>query len=36
MRRRTAGMIILALGLLWVPLAAAAPPPSTVHRIGFL
>ena len=26
----------LALVYLWMPLAAAAPPPSTVHRIGFL
>ena len=36
MRRRTTGMIILALGLLWVPLAAEAQRPSTVHRIGCL
>ena len=26
----------LALVYLWMPLAAAAPPPTTVHRIGFL
>jgi putative ABC transport system substrate-binding protein len=26
----------LALIFLWTPLAAAAPPPTTVHRIGFL
>src|SRR5262245_6235513 len=25
-----------ALVFLWTPFAAAAPPPSTVHRIGFL
>ena len=28
--------LIIALALLVTPLAAAAPPPSTVHRIGFL
>ena len=26
----------LALVFLWLPLATAAPPPTTVHRIGFL
>ena len=36
MRCRTAGMIIRALGFLWVPLVAAAQPSNTVHRIGFL
>jgi hypothetical protein len=28
--------LIIALALLATPLAAAAPPPSTVHRIGIL
>jgi putative ABC transport system substrate-binding protein len=31
-----ARIAILALVFLWTPFAAAAPPPSTVHRIGFL
>ena len=31
-----ARIAVLALVCLWMPLAAAAPPLTTVHRIGFL